>query len=80
MRPSLPSGLTVALLLGLGLAACNADENASVPPPDEPAQTGSIPMDPATDPAIDPAAPAAAPTEEPAPLEPAPLPDEPAPQ
>ena len=76
MRPSLPSGLTVALLLGLGLAACNADENASNPPPDEPAQTGSLPAEPA--PAIDPAAPAA--TEEPAPLEPAPLPDEPAPQ
>jgi hypothetical protein len=41
-------GSALALLLGIGLAACNgADDNAAVPPAGEPAQTGSLPAEPA---------------------------------
>lgn len=51
MRVSTTSGLALALLLAGGLAACSgADENAAVPQADEPAQTGSIPADPAAPP------------------------------
>jgi hypothetical protein len=74
MQHPLSRGLTLAALLALGVAACNGTENASNPPPDEPAQTGSISADPAappaeTDPAATPPPPAtdpAAPAEEPA--------------
>ena len=56
MRRSIPGGLALAMLLAGGLAACNDVDNASAPPPDEPAQTGSVPADP-----LDPAAPPAEP-------------------
>ena len=48
MRNSLWRGSALALLLGIGLAACNGSgDNAAVPPADEPAQTGSLPAEPA---------------------------------
>ena len=58
MRTTLLTFPALALVLGVGLAACNeADENAAVPPAEEPSATGSIP---AEEPApADPAAPPA---------------------
>jgi hypothetical protein len=56
MRPLTP--LALALLAGIGLAACNADENAANVPADEPAATGSVPA-PDTPPEPDPAMPPA---------------------
>jgi hypothetical protein len=56
MRTSLSSGLALALLMGIGLAACSDVDEASVPPGEEPAQTGSLPAEPAPlpDPAMAP--------------------------
>jgi hypothetical protein len=54
MKASLLRGFALALALGAGVAACsdNSTENAANPPPaDEPAQTGSVPAEPATPPA-----------------------------
>jgi len=69
MRSSLSSGLALAMLLGIGVAACN-DENAAVTPTDEPSQTGSIPAEPIVpleDPAMTPSEePALTPSEDPA--------------
>ena len=71
MRSSLSSGLALAMLLGIGVAACN-DENAAVTPADEPAQTGSLPAEPIEpiepvtppeDPAFNPPPPAEAPAQ-----------------
>ena len=46
MRSALLKGPALAILLGIGLAACNdATENAAAPPADEPATTGSLPAE-----------------------------------
>jgi hypothetical protein len=69
MSNSVWSGAALALLLGIGLAACNSsEENAAVPPVDEPAATGSLPADPA-DPTTTETVPVTPPAEEGAPAE-----------
>jgi hypothetical protein len=53
MRAFLSGGLGLALLAGVGLSACNDDQNAAVPPVDEPAATGSITAEDPTMPPAD---------------------------
>ena len=79
MRPLLSTGVSLAFLTAVGLAACSdsgQDTTTTSTPPaiEEPAQTGSLPAEEPALPAEEPAAlpveePAAAPAEEPPPAQ-----------